>query len=356
MAELFSTEELNRYSQHIKLLDIGLTGQTKLKAARVLCVGAGGLGSPLLLYLAAAGVGSLGIIDDDTVALSNLQRQILYSTDEIGTQKVLAAKEKILALNPNINVEIYAEKLTLNNAKEIFSQYDIIADCSDNFATRYLVNDICFLVKKPFVGASIAKFSGQCAVFLGTEGPCFRCIFPEEPSADFIPNCNENGVLGVLPGLLGVIQANEIIKWILGIGELLTKKLLIVDLLSMQFRTLAFSQEANCQTCVQRRITVMPAIENISVTDLKKLLESDSHFSLLDVRTVAEHQAGNLGGKLIPLNELPARIAELNSEEMIIVYCHSGPRSIHAAKILNDFNFKSVKFLSGGFAEWSNLT
>jgi sulfur-carrier protein adenylyltransferase/sulfurtransferase len=245
----FSTEELIRYSQQIKLEQIGLAGQEKLKSARVLCIGLGGLGSPLLLYLAAAGVGKLGIIDDDVVELSNLHRQILYRQAQIASPKAAAAKEQLQALNPSIGVHSYPIRLTQKNAVELIEQYDIVADGSDNFCTRYLAHDICFALDRPYVYGSTAQFQGQCAVFHGKQGPCFRCLFPTPANIEEAPDCHTGGVLGVLPGLLGVIQASEIIKWVLQTGESLKERLLRVDLLKMKFQEIQLVKNPECSLC-----------------------------------------------------------------------------------------------------------
>lgn len=242
-------DEIERYAQQIKLENIGLSGQTKLKRAKVLCIGAGGLGSSLLLYLAAAGIGKIGIVDHDIVELSNLQRQILYRTSTINQYKAAYAKQQLLDINPNIDCEAYIEKLNIENAHEIINQYDIIADCTDNFATRYLIHDICFKLNKPYVFASIDKYQGQCAVFFGVHHACLRCIFPTAPRLDVFANCNNTGVLGTLPGILGTIQATEILKWVLNIGELLTDSLLVIDMLTLSFKKYNIKRNEDCKLC-----------------------------------------------------------------------------------------------------------
>jgi adenylyltransferase/sulfurtransferase len=356
----FSADELNRYSQQIKLDEIGLPGQEKLKNARVLCVGLGGLGSPLLLYLAAAGVGTLGIMDDDIVELSNLQRQILYRLPQVALQKTVAASAQLLALNPSINVNTYHEKLTEQNATKLINQYDIIADGSDNFYTRYLIHDVCFELEKPYVYASASQFQGHCSIFYGGARPCLRCLFPIPPSNDTIPNCSAAGVLGVLPGMLGIIQATEIIKWLLKIGNSLEKRLLIIDLLKMTFKEIDLSQNPVCALCVQhqalskltRPLNCQRPIDlkNHCITSmqLRELLQHNSNITLIDVRTAKEHKMQNLGGKLLPLTELPHRINELDPSHHIILYCHSEKRSILALNILLEAGFTSVKYLVGG--------
>ncbi|MBA2651062.1 MAG: molybdopterin-synthase adenylyltransferase MoeB [Tatlockia sp.] len=355
-----SADELIRYSQQIKLDEIGFQGQEKLKNARVLCVGLGGLGSPLLLYLAAAGVGTLGLVDDDIVELSNLQRQILYRSPQVAHQKTVAAKAELLALNPSIQVNTYAEKLTENNAAQLISQYDIIADGSDNFYTRYLIHDVCFELDKPYVYASASQFQGYCSIFYGSKGPCFRCLFPMPPSSDTIPNCDSGGVLGVLPGLLGIIQAAEIIKWILKIGSPLEKRLLMIDLLKMTFKEVHLSQNPDCKLCVHHQSFSMPInLSNchhsidfkkhaITSAQLSEFLQKDSSTMLIDVRTAKEHEIQNIGGKLLPLTELPHRLGELKLNHDIILYCYSGKRSILALNILLEAGFTSVKYLIGG--------
>ncbi|MBS0289552.1 MAG: HesA/MoeB/ThiF family protein [Proteobacteria bacterium] len=359
--------EAIQYDQHLKLEAIGLKGQVKLKNARVLCIGAGGLGSSLLYYLAAAGVGTIGIVDDDVVELHNLQRQILYQHQHIGSKKCIAAKQQLMALNPHIHIDPYDEKFRLKNAKELIKQYDIVADCTDNFATRFLVNDTCFNIKKPFVFASVSQFQGQCSVFLGEEGPCFRCLFPYDSAMDALRDCSEGGVLGVLPGLLGAMQGAEIIKWILQLPDLLVGKLLMVDILKMQFKEYRLTQNPECQLCIYQQAINLPSKFNsncnesdnlsdhcISANELRRELNKGEAVFLLDVRTPEEFTAYNLGGVLIPLNELSQRLAELDRNKMIVVYCKSGNRSIAATKILINQNF-GVKYLQGGLIQWQEL-
>lgn len=353
--------ETGRYAQHLKLPEIGISGQLKLKSARVLCIGAGGLASPLLLYLAAAGVGNLGIVDNDTLELTNLQRQILYKTEQVGLKKAELAELELKKLNPDINIQIYAERLSINNAADIMKDYDIVADCSDNFATRYLVNDMCFNLKKPFVSASVNQFEGQCSLFLGTEGPCYRCLFPTPPPSEFTPSCEEAGVLGVLPGILGTLQAGEILKWILQKGALLQARLLSFDLLQMKFKEFTYQKNSDCEICVSRKSAAdllvsescFEGVNSISVSELKELLFQDSNVLLLDVRSREEHERANIGGLLISLNELPGRLNELDSERPIVVYCHSGKRSLTAAKTLLNANYARVKYLEGGMLAWN---
>jgi molybdopterin/thiamine biosynthesis adenylyltransferase/rhodanese-related sulfurtransferase len=353
-------DEIARYSQQIKLNEVGVSGQTKLKCARVLCVGLGGLGSPVSLYLAAAGVGTLGIIDDDIVELSNLQRQILYRTTQVAHLKIMAAKEQLLGLNPTIQVNAYSEKLTEQNARELLSQYDIIADCSDNFYTRYLLHDLCFTLGKPYVYAGVFQFQGYCSIFNANKGPCLHCLFPFPKDSKFIPNCDSSGVLGVVPGVLGVLQATEIIKWILQLGVPLQKRLLVVDLLNMSFKEIHFSQNPDCTFCVHYRpgeflLAPPPCqrkndLKNYAITAeaMREFLQQNKEAILIDVRTKKEHKTYNIGGKLLPLAELPNRLSELNPNYPIILYCYSGKRSIQALTILLEAGFTSVKYLLNG--------
>ena len=352
-----SRTELQQYDQQIKLSEIGIEGQLKLKQARVLCVGAGGLGCPLLQYLTAAGVGTLGIIDFDRVERSNLHRQILYAASDIGKPKALVAKARLSAQNPEIIIHTHTEKLTLSNARELIDQYDIVADCSDNFTTRYLINDVCTQLNKPTVFASIAKFEGQCAVFLRKGDPCLRCVFPH-PELVEAPNCSESGVLGVLPGLLGVIQANEILKWILKTGESLSKKLLTLNCLTMEFKKFQITQNPECKTCVLKQpVTLLNLPDNclkeasISLIALKEKLQKENKIFLLDVRSVEERDTYHMGGVLIPLPELENRLSELKRDDEIVVYCHSGKRSLQAVALLKENHFQTVSYLEGGCRE-----
>jgi sulfur-carrier protein adenylyltransferase/sulfurtransferase len=355
-----TSEETARYLQQLKLSNIGLQGQQKLKNARVLCVGAGGLGSSLLLYLAGAGVGTIGIIDSDFVELANLSRQILYQTEHVGQGKVHVAKQQLRALNPNVEIDTYDFRFELSNAKELVDKYDIIADCSDNFQTRYLINDTCCLLGKPYVFASISEFEGQCCFFLGYGGPCYRCLFPNFPDHS-IPNCTQGGVVGVLPGLLGIIQATEILKWLLQDGKILTNRLLLINVMEMRFREVQLRQNPDCISCVKKEKIAnlhrsegcSDLISGMSPRELRELLESDGDFILVDVRSRQEHSQENIGGMLIPLPELAYRLNELDKTKMIVVYCHSGMRSIQAAGILIRNQFESVKYLVGGMTGWN---
>lgn len=359
--ELLS-EEILRYAQHIKLAEMGLSGQKKLKSARVLIVGLGGLGSPILLYLAAAGVGTLGIIDHDTVELSNLQRQILYRMQHLGQPKTMSAHDQILALNPMIKVQSYTEKLTAHNADALISQYDIIADGSDNFLTHYLIHDTCFKYNKPYVYASADQFQGYTSVFhANQENSCLRCVFPQYP-AQKIANCGVNGVLGVLPGFLGIIQATEIIKYLLNRGDSLINRLLVVDLLKMSFKTVQLKKDLNC-VCVYQKPMPQEILKEVNRNDnpLDKYALSVRQFiqllqkpnvSLVDVRSEAEHKHRNIGGQLIPFDELAQRLNELNRQHLIILYCLSGKRSQAAVEILIAAGFTSVSYLRAGAEEF----
>ncbi len=357
-----SSEELERYSQQIKLAELGLAGQLQLKAARVLCVGAGGLAAPLLMYLAGAGVGTLGVIDNDEVELSNLQRQIIYGAQHLGSKKAEIAQNVLHKLNPNVQLHAYVRRLTLVNAEELLAQYDIVADCTDNFATRYLINDLCYHLNKPFVSASVDRFQGQCTTFLAKQGPCYRCLFPHIPPAELIPNCEEGGVLGVLPGMMGMLQATETLKWILNLGSSLSGRLLKFDAMMMSFREFKFKQNPNCELCVQHKTAEELLIASscdlsliISAAELKSRLQKQD-FLLLDVRSIDEHQEQNLGGHLIPLDELSNRLTEIDKNQEIIIYCRSGRRSAIAAKLLRDAGYPLVKHLVGGIMAFSSRT
>ena len=374
-----TNDELGRYSRHLILPEVGMEGQQRLKAAKVLCVGTGGLGSPLALYLAAAGIGTLGLIDFDVVDASNLQRQIIHSTRDIGRKKIDSAQEKLNALNPALNVVKHDTMLTSANALEIFAQYDIIADGTDNFQTRYLVNDACVLLKKPNAYGSIFRFEGQASVFATEEGPCYRCLYPEPPPPGLVPSCAEGGVLGILPGLVGVIQATEVIKLILGKGEPLIGRLLLVDALTMRFRELKLRKNPDCPVCganptvtelidynqfcgiapePAQAAQVKNGIPQISVRELKTRLDkkeiNNDNFLLLDVREPYEFQIAQIGGKLIPQNDVPNRLSELNPEQEILVHCRSGARSQKIAELLKANGFQKVSNVAGGILAWSD--
>lgn len=378
----FSDKELNLYSRQMKLPQVGREGQKKLKAAKVLMVGTGGLGSPVALYLTAAGVGHLGLVDHDLVDQSNLHRQILFTHQDLHRPKVQAAKERLQELNPFINLSVHHERFSAENALSLVENYDLIIDGSDNFATRYLVNDACISKQRPYVFASVDRFHGQISLFGAPQGPCYRCLYPRPPTADSIPNCAQSGVLGVIPGLIGTLQANEALKYILGFSqdELLIGKVLCVDALSYNFRLLTLPKDQDCPLCSdspkktihdlqdavdyqKRNLSSMncpstppdPLIEEITPLELKEKQELQEDFFLLDVRTLEEYEYAHLGGYLLPIHELPQRIGELRPylEKEVIVYCHHGVRSFHACQFLIKNGFSRVKNLSGGIDEWS---
>lgn len=339
--------EIKHYSQQLKLDEIGIEGQLKLRDARVLCIGAGGLGSSLLLYLAAAGIGTIGIVDDDVVEITNLHRQILYQATHVGLHKAEIAKLHLSSLNPHIELHAHTERFTIANAHHLINHYDIIADCSDNFATHYLINDVCYDLDKPAVFASVSQFEGQCSLFLGKKTPCLRCIFPVKPALDVINDCATGGVLGVVPGLLGVIQATEVIKTLLGIDTTLSACLLMFDLLNMQVRRFATSRNPECVLCVLNTPLELltRALPSISLIELNQKIQRDDNLFLLDVRTQQEHAVYNIGGVVIPLPELLSRLTELKPHDEIVVYCQSGERSSRAVEILIAANFKNVRYL-----------
>src|SRR6267378_6531876 len=343
-----STDEILRYSRHLIMPEVGMEGQLKLKAARVLCIGAGGLGSPLALYLGAAGVGTLGIVDFDVVDYTNLQLQIIHSTTDVGRKKLDSAAEKLKAMNPFLNIRKFDTRLSSENALELFREFDIIADGTDNFPTRYLVNDACVLTGKPNVYGSIFRFEGQASVFATEAGPCYRCLYPEPPPPGVVPSCAEGGVLGILPGLVGVIQATEAIKLILGQGDPLIGRLLLVDALGMRFRELKLRKNPDCPACgtnptIKQLIdynefcgirgqesAAGPSVPEITVEALKGKLDAGENVLVLDVREPHEYQICNIGGYLIPLGDLPKRIEELEPGRETVVHCRSGVRSAKA--------------------------
>ncbi len=351
---MLSVEEKQRYDRHIILPEIGEEGQKKLKEAKVLVIGAGGLGSPCLLYLASAGVGTIGIIDDDTVDLSNLQRQVLYSVDDIGQSKAICASEKLEAINPHIELIPYTERLTEENAISIFQEYDIIVDGSDNFGTRYLVNDACVITKKPLVFGSIFKFEGQVSVFNLEDGPTYRCLFPEPPEAGEMPSCSDIGVLGVLPGMVGSIQANEVIKLITEIGEPLKGRMLVLDALSTHTHEFSFGTwEANKEIQelkgVEYQCEIPTAKREIEFKELKELLESAEPPFLVDVRETKEREKGHLGGAHIPLSQFEKRFKEIPSDQSVVIYCERGQRSKQACNFLTEKGYINIKSLKQGF-------
>jgi sulfur-carrier protein adenylyltransferase/sulfurtransferase len=361
-------EEQLRYSRHMIMPEVGPEGQRRLKEASVLCIGAGGLGSPAALYLAAAGVGKLGLVDFDDVDLSNLQRQILHGTKDVGRKKLDSARDRLRDVNPNVELQTHQCRFTGANALEIISGYDVVVDGSDNFPTRYLSNDVCVFGKKPNIYGSIFRFDGQTTVFaphLG--GPCYRCLFPEPPPPASVPNCAQAGVLGVLPGIVGTIQANEAIKLILGLGDPLIGRLLYFDALKMKFREFKLRRDPECPVCGDSPSITKPidyeqfcgvstsAIPMVSVGELKRKLDAKESFQLVDVREPFEHEIAKIdSAKLIPLGELPDRINELDRERLTIVHCHSGQRSAQAVRILREAGFANVFNLEGGIAKWSD--
>lgn len=385
-----TNEEISRYSRHLILPEVGMEGQQKLKAAKVLCVGTGGLGAPLALYLAAAGVGTIGLVDFDVVDESNLQRQIIHSQATVGKLKVDSAEIMLNGLNKNTKVIKHNTMLTSANAMEIFRDYDVIADGTDNFQTRYLVNDACVLLGKPNAYGSIFRFEGQASVFGLPEGPCYRCLYPEPPPPGLVPSCAEGGVLGILPGLVGVIQATETIKLILGIGEPLIGRLLLVDALGMTFRTLKLRKNPDCPVCgthptvtelidydqfcgISRPTSVGPlevsshgkvdananlvdGIPQISVEELKQRQDAGDRPFVLDVREPHEYAIVNLGAPLIPVGQVRSRMNEIpvGKDQEIVVHCKSGGRSQTAAKELKAAGFTNVKNLAGGITAWAD--
>ncbi|HVH69153.1 MAG TPA: molybdopterin-synthase adenylyltransferase MoeB [Gemmatimonadales bacterium] len=364
-----SHEEILRYSRHLILPDVGLEGQKKLKAARVLLVGAGGLGSPAALYLAAAGVGTLGIVDFDVVDKTNLQRQILHGTSTVGTPKLASAAARIRDLNPNVRVETFEERLTSDNALQIIQEFDIVADGTDNFPTRYLVNDACVLLGKPNVYGSIFRFEGQASVFYAREGPCYRCLYSEPPPPGLVPSCAEGGVLGVLPGIIGSIQAMETIKLILGAGEPLIGRLLLFDALKLQFRELKLEKDPACPVCGDHPtvtklidyeafcgIGAAPAYDGaeISAVDLRDEWRRNPELVVIDVREPHEYEIAHIeGAQLVPLGELPTRLGELDGHQEIVTHCHHGARSLKALEILKAAGFSKVRSLRGGIDAWA---
>lgn len=365
-------DELLRYSRHLLLPDVALDGQQRIRAARVLLVGAGGLGSPAALYLAAAGVGTLGLVDFDVVDLSNLQRQVLHGTSDVGRKKIDSARDRIADLNPHVHVETHDTRLTSANALAILGGYDVIVDGTDNFATRYLVNDACVMLGKPNVYGSIFRFEGQASVFSTPDGPCYRCLFPQPPPHGLVPSCAEGGVLGVLPGLIGTIQATETLKLILGAGDSLAGRLLLVDTLGMRFHTVRVPRDPACPACGTREITALidydefcgtpggvePAgeadVAEMTPAELARRLTANATFDLIDVREPYEWEIARLpGARLVPLGELAGAMASLDSARDLVVYCRTGKRSAEAARQLRAAGFR-VSNLAGGILRWSD--
>jgi adenylyltransferase/sulfurtransferase len=368
-----SPAETLRYSRHLILPDIGLAGQQRLKAARVLLVGAGGLGSPAALYLAAAGVGTIGLVDWDVVDVTNLQRQIIHGTSGIGSSKLDSARARLLDLNPHVDVETFSTRLTSENALEVLRGFDIVVDGSDNFPTRYLVNDACVLLGKPNVYGSIFRFDGQASVFDARVGPCYRCLFSDPPPPDLVPSCAEGGVLGVLPGIIGSIQALETIKLIVGVGETLVGRLLLCDARRMQFRELALAKDPDCPVCgTHPTVTALIDYEafcgvtageggsgkgdgvEIEAAELKKEWAANPALVVLDVREPHEYEIARIeGARLMPLSELAGRLRELDGRAEIVTHCHHGIRSLQAREILKGAGFANVRSLAGGIDAWA---
>ena len=376
MADKLSKQELSRYARHLALPEVGIKGQEKIKQGKVLVVGAGGLGSPALMYLAAAGVGTIGIADLDKVEENNLQRQIIHNSKDIGINKTESSKKAILDLNPNVKVEAYDEKLNSKNALKVVKNYDVVIDGSDNFPTRYLVNDACVLSKKPLVYGSIFRFEGHASVFNCDNGPCYRCLFPNPPPRDAVPSCAEAGVLGVLPGIIGTIQATEALKILLGIGETLSGRFLVYDALSMAFRELKLSKNRNCPICGESpRIKELMDYEEfcnmkeeeekslekdeISVRQLKNMIDDHEDFVLIDVREEYEWDICKIeGAKLIPMSQIMNHnigiLENIEKGKKIVLHCHTGARSAAVLQILKNKGFKNLKNLVGGIDAWSN--
>ncbi len=367
-----SQAEVLRYSRHLLLPEVGLDGQRKLKAARVLVIGAGGLGSPVALYLAAAGVGTIGMVDFDAVDLTNLQRQILHGTASLGRPKLDSARDRLGDLNPNVLIEPHATRLTAANALEILGAYDVVIDGTDNFPTRYLVNDACVLLGKPNVYGSIFRFEGQASLFHTPEGPCYRCLYSEPPPPGLVPSCAEGGVFGVLPGVIGSVQALEAIKWIIGAGESLVGRLVLFDALRLRFRELRLRKEPACPLCGDHPsirelidyesfcgLGAAPAREGsiVGAHELRRELDANGDgIVLLDVREPHEWEIAHIAGaRLIPLVQLPARLSELDSHVEIVTHCHHGARSMRALEILRGAGFNKVRSLEGGIDAWAAL-
>ncbi|MGB6482444.1 MAG: molybdopterin-synthase adenylyltransferase MoeB [Candidatus Acidiferrales bacterium] len=372
-ATALTNDEVLRYSRHLIMPEVGMEGQLKLKKAKVLLVGSGGLGAPLGLYLAAAGVGRLGIVDFDVVDFTNLQRQVIFGTSDVGRKKLEAARERLLNLNPEIRIDAYETRLTSDNALDILRDYDIVADGTDNFPTRYLVNDACVLLGKPNVYGSIFRFEGQASIFGYPGGPCYRCLYPEPPPPGLVPSCAEGGVLGVLPGIIGCIQAMETLKLILGSGDPLVGRLLLFDALRMRFRELKLRRNPDCPVCGEHRTitklidyaefcgirgeeteTKSLDIPEITPKELKARLDRGDDIYILDVREPHEYQICNLQGHLIPLGDLPKRMSELDSSREIVAHCRSGKRSADAVQFLSKAGFRKIWNLKGGILAWSD--
>ncbi len=372
-AAALDNEEIARFSRHLILPEVGMNGQLKLKQAKVAMIGAGGLGAPVGLYLAAAGVGRIGIVDFDVVDASNLQRQVIHGTKDIGRKKLDSAADRMRDINPNVRVDKFDSGLTSENALEILKDYDLVVDGTDNFPTRYLVNDACVLLKKPNVYGSIFRFEGQATVFAYEDGPCYRCLYPEPPPPGLVPSCAEGGVLGILPGIIGLIQATEAVKIILGVGETLKGRLLLYDALGMRFRELKLRRDPDCPVCgdhptVTKLIDYQefcgvrpmasqpsPASDAIDPVEVKQKQERGDEFVLIDVREPHEYQIARIpGANLIPLGELPKHLAEFDPETEIVAHCKSGGRSQKAVDLLKANGFRNVRNMTGGITAWSD--
>jgi adenylyltransferase/sulfurtransferase len=370
---VLSNEEVARYSRHLILPEVGMEGQLKLKQSKVALIGAGGLGAPLGLYLAAAGVGRIGVVDFDVVDASNLQRQVIHGTKDIGRKKLDSAADRMLDINPNLKIDKFDTSLTSENALEILKDYDVVIDGTDNFPTRYLVNDACVLLRKPNVYGSIFRFEGQATVFAYQDGPCYRCLYPEPPPPGLVPSCAEGGVLGILPGIIGVIQATEAVKIILGVGETLKNRLLLYDALDMRFRELKLRRDRNCPVCgdhptvtklidYQEFCGIRPPANQPAATDgviepteVKAKLDRGDRFTLIDVREPYEYQIARIpGAKLIPLGDLPKRLNELDPNAEVVAHCKSGARSQKAVDLLKQSGFHNVRNMTGGILAWSD--
>jgi molybdopterin/thiamine biosynthesis adenylyltransferase/rhodanese-related sulfurtransferase len=370
-----SNEEILRYSRHLIMPEVGMDGQLKLKNASVLLVGAGGLGAPLGLYLAAAGIGRIGLVDFDVVDFTNLQRQVIHGTRDVGRKKLDSASDKMSDINPNVKIEKYEVALTSDNALDILRNYDYIVDGTDNFPTRYLVNDACVLLKKPNIYGSIFRFEGQCTVFAYPGGPCYRCLYPEPPPPGLVPSCAEGGVLGILPGIIGLMQATETVKLILGVGEPLVGRLVLYDALAMKFRELKLRRNPECPVCgdhptlhklidyqefcgvPHQEATPPPAanLGEIEPTEVKQKIDRGDKFVLIDVREPHEYQICKIPTSvLIPLGDLPKRLNELDKNAEIVAHCKSGVRSGKATNLLRENGFKNVRNMKGGILAWSD--
>lgn len=367
-----NNDEVARYSRHLIMPEVGMDGQLKLKSASVLCIGAGGLGSPVAMYLGAAGVGRIGIVDFDVVDYSNLQRQVIHGTPDVGRSKLDSARDRLNAINPEVTVETHDVALSSENALELLANYDVIVDGTDNFPTRYLVNDACVILGKPNVYGSIFRFEGQASVFATKDGPCYRCLYPEPPPPGLVPSCAEGGVLGILPGVVGTIQATEAVKLIIGVGEPLINRFMIYDALRMKFRELKLQKDPDCPVCGETpTVTELidyeqfcgitgAATEDVSsealdttVEDLKTRIDGKDEVLVLDVREPQEFQICRIpGSTLIPLNDLPQRLAELEGYKDMVVHCKSGVRSAKAVKLLHEAGFSDAKNLRGGILAW----